>query len=284
MNRHACRTAALSLALCLSAPLPALADFDTETGAAVDAAISGEHRSDENKARDRYRKPAQTLEFLGFDSEMTVVEIWPGRGWYTEILAHALKDEGKLYAAQFSVNAPYAFIRRAYGDFLNLIGSEPDIYRGVTVTALYPPFEMQAAPPESADMVLTFRNVHNWVGRLFGKGRYADLYFDAMYTALKPGGILGVVDHRWPDSDNEDPESGNGYISVARTIELAESAGFEFVDQSNILRNPKDDHEHPRGVWTLPPSYALGDEDRDTWAAIGESDRYLLKFRRPAAD
>ena len=282
MTRHTRWITALGLLLSSMLPAAAVAGFDAETRAAVKAAIAGEHPSDENKARDRYRKPAETLEFLGFDSEMTVVEVWPGRGWYTEILAPALKDKGKLYAAQFSVNAPYGFIRRAYGDFLNLIGAKPEIYRGVTVTSLYPPFEMQAAPPESADLVLTFRNVHNWVGNLFGKGRYADMYFDAMYAALKPGGVLGIVDHRWPDSDNEDPLSANGYISVERTRRLAEAAGFEFVDQSNILRNPRDDHEHPRGVWTLPPSYALGDEDREAWTAIGESDRYLLKFRRPA--
>ena len=252
-----------------------------KTKTALKSAISGDHRSDADKARDRYRKPLQTLEFLGFRSNMTVVEVWPGSGWYTKILAAALKDKGQLHTAQFSPNVPYGFIRRAYGKFLTTLGEAPDIYRNVIITELDFPYQLNIAPRESADMVVTFRNVHNWVMELFGGGKYAHLGFQAMYDALKPGGILGIVDHRWPDRKTEDPVSKNGYISVQRTIELAQAAGFELVDQSDILANAKDSKDYPRGVWSLPPSYAMGDKDKTKYEKIGESDRFLLKFIKP---
>lgn len=130
-------------------------------------------------------------------------------------------------------------------------------------------------------MVLTFRNVHNWVMELFGGGAYAHIGFKAMYDALKPGGILGIVDHSWPDPATEDPVSRNGYISEQRTIEMAEAAGFKLVARSDLLRNPKDTKDYPRGVWSLPPVLAMGDEDREKYVAIGESDRFLLKFMKP---
>lgn len=256
------------------------AQLDAATGAALDAAINGEHRSAENKARDRYRRPRETLAFFGFRSDMTVVEIWPGGGWYTEILAPALKENGKLYAAQYSANPPFAYQRRYYGSFLTKLGNTPDVYRDVVITTLDFPYHLEIAPPESADLVVTFRNVHNWVGRGYDRDT-ARLGYRAMYDALKPGGILGIVDHRWPDPKNEDPYSENGYISEQRIIAAAEEAGFQLAARSDLNRNPKDTHDHPEGVWTLPPSFALGDTDRDSYAAIGESDRLTLKFVKP---
>jgi len=274
-------TTCLALTVLLAVSMPARA-FDAVTQAAVDAAINGDHRTAEDKARDVYRKPREVLDFLGFRSDMTVVEIWPGGGWYTKILAPALKDQGTFYAAQYSVNPAYGYQRRYFGKFLTMLGETPDLYRQVKVTHLSLPYQLEIAPRGSADMVVTFRNVHNWVGRNYGGGRYADVAFTAMYDALKPGGILGIVDHRWPDPATEDPEHRSGYISKELTIALAASAGFELVDESDMLANPKDTHEHPQGVWTLPPTLALGDKDREMYLAIGESDRFLLKFRKPA--
>jgi len=274
------KQAAAVLALSLVAG-SAVAEFDARTAAAVDAAIASEHRSVEDKARDQYRHPRETLEFLGFRSNMKVLEVWPGGGWYTQILAAALQDEGRLYAAQFQINSPFDFQRRQFGKFLTMLGERNDIYRKIKITHLSLPYQLEVAPRNSVDMAVTFRNLHNWVEVPFGGGKYARLPFDAMYDALKPGGILGVVDHRWPDPATEDPVSMNGYISKERTIELAESAGFRFVGESDILYNPKDTRDHPSGVWTLPPSFALGDQEREKYAAIGESDRFLLKFEKP---
>ncbi|MEX2125789.1 MAG: hypothetical protein WD795_18010 [Woeseia sp.] len=254
--------------------------LDAVTEAALDAAIAGDHRSDANKARDKYRHPKETLAFFGFRSDMTVVEIWPGGGWYTEILAPALKDKGKLYAAQYSVNPPHAYQREYFGAFMTKLGTVPDPYKAVTVTSLDFPGELEIAPPESADLVVTFRNVHNWLGEGYGEDA-AKLGFIAVFDALKPGGILGVTDHRWPDPESEDPLAGNGYVSEERVIAAAEAAGFELAGRSDINRNPKDTHDHPEGVWTLPPSLALGEQDRDKYQAIGESDRLTLKFVKP---
>jgi predicted methyltransferase len=255
-------------------------ELDAATAAALDAAIAGTHRSEENRARDAFRHPRETLAFFGFRSDMTVVEIWPGAGWYTEILAPALKDRGKLYAAHYGLNPRYGYQRRYFGEFLGKLGAGPDIYRDVIVTNLDVPYEIRIAPPGSADMVLTFRNAHNWVNPGYGEHTGA-VTFKVMFDVLKPGGVLGVVDHRWPDPATEDPEAANGYVSEDRVIALAEAAGFELAARSDMNRNPRDSHDHPRGVWTLPPTLALGEEDRDRYLAIGESDRMTLKFVKP---
>ena len=256
--------------------------MDAGTSAALDAAIAGDHRSDENKARDKYRHPRETLAFFGFRSDMTVVEIWPGGGWYTEILAPALKDAGKFYAAQYSVNPAFGYQRRYLGTYLSKLGENPKLYRDVTITTLDFPYALNIAPAGTADMVLTFRNVHNWVNPGYGTDA-ASLAFKVFFDALKPGGVLGVVDHRWPDAGTEDPKAENGYVSEERVIKLAEAAGFELAGRSDLNRNPKDNHDHPKGVWTLPPTLAMGDEDREKYLAIGESDRMTLKFIKPVA-
>jgi len=256
-------------------------EMDVATSAALDAAIVGDHRSEANKARDKFRRPKETLAFFGFRSDMTVVEIWPGGGWYTEILAPALKDSGKLYAAQYSVNPSYGYQRRYFGAFLSKLGENQKIYRDVEITTLDFPYALAIAPAGTADMVLTFRNAHNWVNPGYG-AQAAPLSFKVMFDALKPGGVLGVVDHRWHDPKTEDPKADDGYVSEERIIALAKAAGFELAARSDMNRNSKDDHEHPQGVWTLPPSLALGDKDREQYVAIGESDRMTLKFVKPA--
>jgi predicted methyltransferase len=270
------------VAACCVSTLACAAELDDATNEALDAAISGEHRSDDNKARDTFRRPKETLAFFGFRSDMTVVEIWPGGGWYTEILAPALKENGQLYAAHYSVNPSYGYQRRYFGTFLSKLGADPDLYREVKITHLDFPYELNIGPSGSADMVLTFRNAHNWVNPGYGEGA-EPLSFKVMFDVLKPGGVLGIVDHRWPDPANEDPAADNGYVSEERIIALAEAAGFKLDGRSDMHRNAKDTHDHPEGVWTLPPSLALGDTDKDKYIAIGESDRMTLRFVKPAS-
>ena len=266
------------LALCLL-PMGSLA---SEPAAAIQRAVDGEHRSAENRARDKYRHPRETLEFFGLRPDMTVVEMWPGGGWYTEILAPIVAGEGQLYTAQYSPNPRAGYQRRYYGAFLTMLGSNPDIYRDVTVTTFYPPYQLEIAPRGSADMVLTFRNLHNWIGDQRKDGISASLAFRAMYDALKPGGILGITDHRWPEGDNDADPFNSGYMKASEAIALAEAAGFKLAARSEVNANPLDTHDHEQGVWTLPPSLALGDKDREKYLEIGESDRFTLKFVKPA--
>jgi predicted methyltransferase len=249
--------------------------------AVIDAALAGEHRSAGSKARDRYRHPKETLEFFGLRPEMTVVEIWPGGGWYTEILAPVLRERGKLYAALYGSAPPFPYQAREMESFSAKLLSAPAVYDRVTISALGFPNELEIAPPGSVDLVVTFRNVHNWFQEGYGPPNAAELALKAIFTALKPGGVLGVVDHRWPDPSTEDPRARNGYVSEQRVIALAEAAGFELAGRSDVNRNPLDTHDHPEGVWTLPPDLALGERDRDKYLAIGESDRFTLKFVKP---
>ena len=273
-------------ALVVGTVAPVGAHFKAEaqqgSAAAIDAALAGAHRSDANKARDRYRHPKETLAFFGLRPEMTVVEIWPGGGWYTEVLAPVLRERGKLYVAQYGSKPPFPYQQREMDTLAAKIRANPDLYRAVTPTALnLLTNELTIAPPGSVDLVLTFRNVHNWFEEGYGPPNAAELAFKAMFTALKPGGMLGVVDHRWPDAATEDPRAKSGYISEQRVIALAEAAGFELAGRSDVNRNPLDTHDYPEGVWTLPPDLALGERDRDKYLAIGESDRSTLKFVKP---
>lgn len=272
----------LTLAALFSATLSATLLFTPAAfSMSLDEAIQGEHRSAQNKARDVYRKPKETLNFLGLTDDMKVVEIWPGGGWYTEILAPYLKDNGHFVAAQYDLNGPYGYQRRGLGTFFTKLGGNPKLYRDVEVVQFALPYQLELTQPGTADMVLTFRNVHNLVADLYGKGAFADLTFTAMFDALKPGGVLGIVDHEWDDPDNEDPKARNGYISKQRTIKMAEKAGFELVAESDILDNPKDTKDYVNGVWSLPPSLAIDEKDKAKQIAIGESDRFLLKFVKP---
>ncbi len=239
---------------------------DTSTTASLRAAIAGPQRSEANKARDKYRHPLKTLTFFGIKPEMTVVEISPGTGWYTEILAPFLKDHGKLYEAVGGGTGAKTFEEKLKAD--------PAVYGQVIVTTLQPPAETEIAPAGSADMVLTFRNVHDWIPR----GTSED-YFKAFYRALKPGGILGVTDHRADPSQPQDPKAKNGYVRQDYMVQLAERAGFKLAGTSEINANPKDQRDHP--VWNLPPTLRQGDKDRAKYLAIGESDRMTLKFVKP---
>ncbi|MGJ8694236.1 MAG: class I SAM-dependent methyltransferase [Thalassotalea sp.] len=240
----------------------------------LDLAIAGSHRSIENKARDISRHPKETLEFFGFDSSMTVVELAPGGGWYTEILAPALKGSGKLYGAHYPDTGEdnyYSNSRRKLEKKL----AENEIFSEVILTDFTPRKPSTLAPAGSADLVLTFRNLHNW-----REDGVLQMYKDA-FLALKPGGMMGVVEHRMPVSQNWADNQKTGYFPEQLTIDLAAQAGFKLVAKSEINANANDTADHPKGVWTLPPVLRLGEEDKAKYLAIGESDRMTLKFFKP---
>ena len=242
----------------------------------IKQAISGSHRAPANKARDQYRHPQETLEFFGVTENMTVVEIWPGAGWYTEILAPLLKEHGKLYAAHFAADSSVPYFQNSLQQFKKKIAGEPEIYNAVILTELQPPGKLTIAPAETVDTVLTFRNIHNWM-----KSGQAESVFTAMFAALKSGGILGVVEHRNPVGTKQDTQAESGYVTEKHVIALANTAGFELLASSEINANAKDNAVHPKGVWTLPPALKLKAIDREKYLAIGESDRMTLKFIKP---
>ena len=268
------RTLVALLLGCLVLPACAAAEptaSTTEPQAALRAAITSPVRTPANVVRDPYRHPAETLTFFGVKPDDTVVEIWPGGGWYTEILAPYLAGGGGTYIAAASdrgltgvrelmtdKGAPFAKVRHANFPILDAGGTP--------------------VPAGSADVVLTFRNVHNW---MMGDKPFEAEAFKQMYAMLKPGGTLGVVEHRLPENADDARQLKSGYVKVSTVRRLAEAAGFRLVGSSEVNANPKDDSDHPEGVWTLPPTYGLGDKDRAIYAAIGESDRMTLKFVKP---
>ena len=264
---------AASLAGCTATPAPEVA---AARQAALAAAVAAPTRTPANVLRDRYRHPYDTLAFFGVESDDTVVEIWPGGGWYTEILAPYLASGGgTLYLA-----AP----EWGRGGVTKLKAANPGLY-GPAQVVDFPVFDGKAAevPAGTADVVLTFRNVHNWrMGyRREGKPDYSVEAFRQMYAMLKPGGVLGIEDHRLPESADSERERTSGYIKASTVRRLAEQAGFRLAGSSEVNANPKDTADWPEGVWTLPPSLTLKDQDREKYLAIGESDRMTLKFVKP---
>ncbi len=261
--------------ICLSVSLLAPAADKSELKP-LQKIINANHRSQEHKHRDQYRHPEQTLAFFDVQPNMTVVEVSPGEGWYTEILAPYLREKGKLYAAHFSPDSPVQFHKDSLKAFLEKMQKQPQLYDKVEITALPTPNHLPIAPENSADRILTFRNVHNWM-----KNGQAASVFSAMFNALKPGGILGVVEHRGNLLKPQDPQAKSGYVSEDYVIDLARNAGFEFLAKSEINANPKDTKNYPEGVWTLPPTLRLKNKDKEKYLAIGESDRMTIKFMKP---
>ncbi len=244
---------------------------------ALAEAANGAHRSAENIARNAWRHPVETLNFFGIRPAMIVVEIWPGGGgWYTEILAPYLRESGKFYAANYDGSSGIEYFKRNAQKFKDKLAANPEIYDRVIVTSLMPPHSLGGVPANSADLVVTFRNMHNW----YRDGR-AQAMFDAMHGMLKPGGILGLVAHRGTPDMTTPEHAKKGYLAESVAIKLAEQAGFEFLERCDVNANPKDTKDHAKGVWTLPPSFRLGEQDRAKYAAIGESDRMTLKFVKP---
>lgn len=253
--------------------------------AALAAAVMSDVRSDDNKARDAFRNPAETIAFFGVEPGDTVVEIWPGGGWYTEILApYVTAGGGTFYAAHFDPEG--SFGQGSLARFTeNFVGS-PDLYGPIELTALSAT-SLEIAPAGTADFVLTFRNVHN-----FEMGGWTSEAFTAFFEALKPGGVLGIVDHRLPEQADDAAEQRSGYVKVSTVKRYAEEAGFVFDGESEVNANPNDDADHPFGVWTLRPNSRTTDRngeapegfDADEFYAIGESDRMTLRFKKPEAE
>lgn len=251
---------------------------DAATLAALDAVLQGPQRSPANRARDAYRHPKQTLEFFGIRDNQTVMEVWPGAGgWYTEVLAPLLRGRGHYIAAGYDPAADSPYTQDSIRAFRAKLDSLPAAYDAVEVVALQYPGALAPVKPDSVDLIVTFRNLHNWLAR----DGAAPAMLAAMYAALKPGGVLGVVDHRADPAVAADPRARLGYVNEQFAIELIEKAGFEFIGSSEINANAKDTRDYDQGVWTLPPTWRLGDKDRDRYAAIGESDRFTLRFRKP---
>ena len=262
------------IAACALAPASLLAKqvavAPTADATAITAAVADPRRTPAFVARDRYRHPVETLAFFGIRPDMTVVDVLPGSGWYSEILAPMLEAKGRYIAAA----SPGA----GRGGTEKMIASDPARYGKVALTT----FDLKApsaiAPPGTADAVLVFREVHNL---LTPDGAVAKQAFADFYAALKPGGVLGIEEHRLPEDRPAEREGKSGYVKTSTVIRLATAAGFQLAGQSEVNANPKDSADYPDGVWTLPPVLTLEDKDRDKYLAIGESDRMTLKFVKP---
>jgi predicted methyltransferase len=263
----------------LAATLLALADgaIALAAPAAVDpaltAAVASPMRLPAAVARDAVRHPVEELTFFGLAPTQTVVELWPGGGYWTDILGPYLAPHGHLYAAL--PPAGDADESSSVVKWRARFSAQPDHYGTIVQTTLGPD-QFDIAPPGSADLVLTFRNLHNWMD-----GGYAPQALAACFRALKPGGIFGIEEHRARPDRSQDPQAKNGYVRQDYTIALAKQAGFELIGSSEMLANPRDTTDWVGGVWTLPPTLSQGDKDRDRYIAVGEADNFVLKFRKP---
>lgn len=260
---------------------------DLPIEARIERAMLGDHRPETNIMRNRYRHPVGTLTFLGLEDGMTVLEIWPGRGWYTEVLAPVMRHHGQFVVAGYDIDVPdqpeYRY--RQQTDLLNKFSATPGVYDQVAVTAFSPPESGSLGEEASVDLVLTFRNVHGWVS-----DDLAQMIFAEFFRVLKPGGILGVVQHRADNGTDPKVTSELGYVSEDAVITLARNAGLYLEARSEVNANPVDRKDHEGGVWTLPPSLDMcrdieGENEiaacQEKYRAIGESDRMTLRFRKP---
>lgn len=250
----------LALAVMTAISSPVLASDDLK------AAIAHPQRSPENVIRDGARHPYETLTFFGVEAKSTVVELAPGGGWYTEILGPYVRKDGKLILAG------------AGAKLKTKMEGMPALYDKVSFGEFAPGKKIDYAPKNSVDVVLTFRNVHNWIAA--GDNAVKDV-FQSAFDALKPGGVFGVVEHRLPVAMTQDAKASTGYVHEAFVIKLAESVGFKLLAKSEVNANPKDTANHEGGVWALPPVLANKDKDKAKYMAIGESDRMTLKFVKP---
>ncbi len=265
--------AAAAALLALALPAAAAPNIDT----LLDDAIEGKHRSEANRARDPFRRPKMTLLFFGLQKDLSVVEISPSTGWYTEIIAPALKEGGRYIAAVPKVDdkTPEA-MRQRDAAFREKLASGRAIYGNAQINA-YDPASPTFAPAGSADLVVTFRNVHNWA-----KAGHTDAMFNGFFSALKKGGVLGVVEHRAKPGTDLKQQIDSGYMTEDYVIKAAERAGFKFDAASELNSNWRDTKDHPGGVWNLPPNLrGVSDADKPKYQAIGESDRMTLRFVKP---
>jgi predicted methyltransferase len=260
---------------------------DLPIEARIERAMLGDHRSEANMTRNRYRHPVGTLTFLGLQDGMNVMEIWPGGGWYTEVLAPVMRHHGQFIVAAYDTDVPdqppYRY--RLQMELLDKFAARPDVYDQVAIVPFSPPDSASLGAAGSLDLILTFRNTHGWIG-----DGIADKVFAEFARVLKPGGILGVVQHRAAADADPLKSAETGYVSEAAVIELARKAGLYLEARSEVNSNPADSRDHEGGVWTLPPGFALCEEIEDQtelqacqakYRAIGESDRMTLRFRKP---
>lgn len=238
----------------------------------LDKIMAGDHRSDANRARDVFRHPKETLAFFGVKADSTVIETFPGAGWYTELLAPYLRDKGRLIIAYPAESV------RGIKSYQEKLAAKPNIYDKVKIVRIGSPAALDIRPDGGADFVLTFRNVHNWID-----DDNVDAFMKSFYDALKPGGVLGLVEHRAKPGSKVKEAIDLGYVTEEYVIKHALMAGFKLDAKSEINANPKDTKDYKSGVWTLPPSFADKEVDRAKYVAIGESDRMTLKFVKPAA-
>ncbi|MDG1463099.1 MAG: methyltransferase domain-containing protein [Gammaproteobacteria bacterium] len=242
----------------------------------LEASVGSAQRPESEVARDVYRHPQETLEFFGLTPEISVVELWPGGGWYTKIIAPVVRGDGKYYAAHVDPNSKVEMLRLSVEKYQAFLDSAPELYDEVEMTVLMPPAQLEIAPAGSVDLVVSFRSIHNWMA--FGM---QDDVMKAVYDVLKPGGIFGVVEHRGIAGQPQDPKASTGYVTVDAMVEMAEKAGLQLESSSEINANPLDTKDYPAGVWSLPPRLKLGEEDRQKYLDIGESDRFTLRFVKP---
>ena len=265
------------------ATAPAAAEPAAPEMSKIEKVIAGAQRSEANRARDAFRHPQQTLDFFMVSGTETVLEITPGGGWYTEILAPYLKGSGKLIAAVIDPATASERARAYYTEsnqkFRDKLAADADSYGEVQVVE-FNSAEPVFGEPESVQRVLTFRNVHNW-----SNAGSDQAMFDAFFAVLEPGGVLGVVEHRAAEGASKEDSMKSGYVSEAEVIAMAEKAGFVLDASSEVNANPADTKDHPSGVWNLPPNLRMseGDEDKAKYEAIGESDRMTLRFMKPSA-
>ncbi|WP_299806851.1 methyltransferase [uncultured Shewanella sp.] len=266
--------ASVLLASTCSLSLSTMVNAHNHENTALETAVSSDFRQAKNSARDQYRHPEQTLSFFEIKPSDTVIELWPGGGWYAEILAPYLAKEGQYIAGNFDTNPADEKARNGYRPkvgkkFEAWLKDNKAQVGSASIVTFDPPSYYAMGDDNSADAVLTFRNLHNWAM----KG-YLEPVFDSAYKVLKPGGTFGIVEHRGePDMDVK-----TGYMDQAEVIKLAEKAGFTLVASSEVNANIKDTKDYPKGVWTLPPRLALDGQDKEKYLAIGESDRMTLKF------
>jgi predicted methyltransferase len=265
--------ALVSISISLFHPVLAFADG---TDPVLQTLINGSQRSTPNSVRDKYRHPGEVLTFFGVKPDSVVVEILPGAGGYwTEILAPYLKEKGRYIAANGEKASTSAEVQKDNAALAAKLAADPADYSKVEVTE-FAGDKHAIAPEGSANFVLTFRNIHNWMAA----GTTSNA-FNTFYKALKPGGFLGVEEHRGKPDEPQDPLAKSGYVRQDVAIGFAEAAGFKFIGSSEVNANPKDTKDYPAGVWVLPPTYKLGEEDHTKYEAIGESDRFILKFQKP---
>lgn len=238
--------------------------------------VQAPHRDSANKARDQWRHPVQTLQFFEVQPNHSVLEVSPGGGWYSEILAPYLKGEGQLTLAVFSDKSDKEYRVKMNQALKEKMAKSSEDYGKVEFVTFEPPVVGPLGKDQQYDRIVTFRNIHSWLPE-----KQVEEVFKEFFRVLKPGGVLGIVQHRLPETAKPDEVKTRGYVKESTVVRLAEAAGFALAAKSEINSNPKDKASHPKGVWTLAPGYALEKQDRAKYEAIGESDRMTLRFVKP---